>query len=207
MAPINPITGPIINNPVQQDYFEIFRERIAEILLIELQQQSTLTGNQDFNFTKIWRERTTTFNLAEVKAINLSVGSIDYDAKYRGDRQNEVVYNIDVYISKIYEGSESADQLSMEAAWHVARTIEFILDHPEYAALKAAPHVKHTEVRRIVAGEAETDGAGKLSILRIEFAVNTFSSQDVIETLQSTGSDTTVKLGESDFGFFYQINN
>lgn len=206
MEPISPITGPIINNGVQPDYFEIFRQRIAEILLVELQQQFALTSNQDFNFSKIWRERTTTFNLSELKAINLSVGSVDYADKYRGDRQNEVVYNIDIYISKIYEDQDSADQLSMEGAWHVARTIEFILDHPEYAALKAAPHVRHTEVKRIIAGEAEPDGAGKTSILRVEFAVNTYSTQDVIATSTVTGSDTTVKLGESDFGHFYQIN-
>jgi len=206
MAVINPITSPVITDEITPDFFEIFRERIAEIILIELQNQYLITGNSDYNFSKIWIERTSTFNLSEVPAINLSIGSLTYGDKHRGQRWTDVVYNIDVYTSKVHEADYFADTLSQKAVWNIARVLEYILDHPEYAALKAPPYVRHTSVGEVVMGQSEVDGAGKVSVLRLEFSVNTLSQQGVIYPINVTGIDTTVTLDQSDKGYFYQKN-
>lgn len=196
-----------INYAITDDYFEIIRDKIAEILLDELPNQATLLNNPDLNFTQIWKERTTNFNLNELPALNLSTSEVGYNDKFPGERYTTPVYFIDIYVSKIHEQNNNADQLSMDAGWRIARVIQGVLDHDEYKDLTIAPFVRHAEVRVTRAGEADSDGGGKVSIIRVEYMVDTYSSQGALDPEQILGSDTTVRLNDTEKGYFYQINN
>ena len=95
----------------------------------------------------------------------------------------------------------------MTTGWRIARVIQGILDHDEYKALTIPPYVRHSEVRVTRAGEAEADGGGKVSIIRVEYMVDTYSSQGALDPIEILGNDTTVRLDETDKGYFYVLNN
>lgn len=194
----------LIKTVIETDSFQVIRDKIAAILLDELANQSVLDENPDLAYDKIWKERRRPFNLSEIPAINLSIGSVDYAEKFRGGRKPEIVYFIDVYNSKLHDSSD-ADELVMDSIWHVVRTIQYILDHPAYGSLLLSPLISHTEITKVTPGQAEMSDGGQCGILRIEFLVKTISVEAPFDLKDLDGNDTTVKLIETDLGYYYQL--
>lgn len=195
----------LINDTIPADYFQLIRDKIAAILLDELSNQFTLSGNKDFDLSQIWNERRRPFNLSELPAVNLSIGPLSYGAKFGLQRQPEVMYWIDVYNSKLYTDDADADALSSDGAWSMLRAVQFILDHASYRTLELSPYVMHTECVRITPGEAEMSDGARCSILRLEFQVKTQSIIPANEPINWALSDSKVKIGTTELGYFYQL--
>lgn len=197
----------IINTIIPDDNFEIIRDKIAVILLEELQNQSLLQSNPLLDISKVWIERRTPFNMSELPAINVSIGEYDNTNKTLRQREKSVKYYIDSYVSQKHYESNDADELSGKGAWKVVRNCEYILQHPVYKTLGLQPGpIKHTEVQRVQAGEADTGDSAKCMVLRLEFVVEQFSTETPLTIEEVTGLDTTVKLYETEKGFYYQLD-
>lgn len=197
----------LINEVIGKDYFQLCRDNIASILLLELPNQSTLQDNEDLNFTKIWRDRKRLFNASEIPAINLSIESVNYGVKNRVQREANPIFNIDIYDSKVSTEDADADELLSESTWQIARTIQYILDNPVYATLGLSPYVMHTEVSSIESGEAVTSEDNRCSILRIKFTVKTMSILQGATPIPYSQLTTVAKLEQTEKGFIYQIIN
>lgn len=197
----------VINHIVGTDLFQSIRDRIAVILLDELAGQFTLTDDSDLNLSEIWKERRRPFNLSELPAINLSIGGINYGDKKGKQRQPEVTYNIDIYNVKVFEDDSDADQTSMDTSWKVLRVIQYILDHPHYRDLQLSPYIYHTEASRVNAGEAEMSEGGRCAVLRLEVTVKTVSEFEPIAVTPLTLGATTVKIEQTDKGYYYALTN
>lgn len=195
----------LINEAIGKDYFQLCRDNIASILLNELQSQSTLQDNEDLNFQKIWVDRKRPFNASEIPAINLSIESVNYGVKNRGQRESNPIFTIDVYDSKVSTEDADADELLSESTWQIARTIQYILDNPIYASLGLKPYVMHTEVSSIEAGQVEMSNDNRCSILRVKFAVKTMSILEGAAPVPYSQLTTVAKLSQTEKGFIYQI--
>lgn len=195
-----------IDEALGKDVFQQVRDKIAEILLDELANQATLSGNKDLEYGIIWMERRRPFNLSEIPAINLSILGINYNTKFRHQRQPDVTYTIDIYNTKNHT-EDDADELVMDSIWDVARTVQYILDHPHYASLGLTPLISHSEVVKITSGEAEMSDGARCGILRVEFKVNMISVENPFEQIALELSSTSVKIEQTDKGYFYQLQN
>jgi len=194
----------LINDTIGADLFQQSRDNIAGILLLELPNQATLQQNEDLNFSKIWCERKRPFNASEIPAINLLIDTVNYGAKNRGQREANPIYTIDVYDSKVSTADEDADKLVSDNSWQIARTIQYILDHPIYSTLGLKPYIYHTEVVSIEAGQAEMTNDNRCSILRIKFQVKTISVLNGATPITLSQLNTSVKLASTDKGYIYQ---
>lgn len=197
----------LINTIIGNDYFQLIRDKIAEILLIELANQAELSEDTELGFTQIWRERRRAFNLSELPAINLSIAGLQYADKHNGQRKTDVTFNIDIYNAKVFESVKDADELVMDNIYNITRVVQYILDHSAYRTLGLAPYIYHTEVTKVTPGEAETTEGGRCGILRIEFSVNTVSLEDPMPVIALALSNTTVKIEQTNNGFYYQLQN
>lgn len=196
-----------INEVVGKDYFQLCRDNIATILLDELPNQAILQANDDLNYSKIWCDRKRPFNASEIPAINLSIESVNYGVKNRGQRDANPIFTIDVYDSKMSTEFGDADELLSESTWQIARTIQYILDNPIYATLGLAPYVMHTEVQSIEGGQVGETEDNRCSILRIKFAVKTMSILQGATPVPVSQLTTVVNLAQTNKGFIYQIIN
>lgn len=197
----------VIDHIIGTDNFQAIRDRLAVILLDELGGQYTLTDDNDLNITQIWRERRRPFNLSELPAINLSISSITPSDKFGGQRQQEILFNIDIYDVKVYGEDTDADQTSMDTAWKVLRVISYILDHPHYRDLQLKPYIFHTETSRANAGEAEMSDGARCGVLRLEFMVKTMSEFTPLGLTPLTLGATTAKIEQTDKGYYYALTN
>lgn len=201
-----------IETLISADNFEIIRDKIAAILLDELQNQFQLSGatdperDQDLNFSKIWVSRRTPFNLSTLPAINVSISDFDNTNKTQRQRKKSVKYYIDVMHSKKHDQNGYADQLSDASVWKLIRNCEYILEHPVYSSLELSPYIFHTEVARASSGEAEIGDSGKCMIARLEFIVDTISSEKPLTPADIVGLDTKIKLHETNEGYFYKLD-
>lgn len=197
----------LIDKVIAVDNFQLIRAKVAEILLRELPNQATLSGNAYLNYSKIWVGRSTPFNLSEVPALNLMYEAQQYNSKHGVQRFPTVILSLDVYQSaKHAPGNVYADELLDARLWNVARVIQGILDHPVYRALELAPNIRHHEVTSITPGVSDFEDSGRVSMLRMTITVETNSVLLQTDPTNLAGSDTEVKLNETEKGYYYSIN-
>lgn len=195
-----------INDAAPIGRIDQVRDRIAAILLAELPRQSTLLTLPYLANLVIWKERETPFNLAELPSINLQTASVTYGDKFGSQRSMRITYYLDISTVQKHTESTFADELTVVQGYRILNVIQYILDHPEYRALGIAPNIRHTETREGPRGEATTGDGGKCSILRLEFIVDAHTDISKTDPIDLEGSDTTVTIGTTVNGFFYQQN-
>ena len=197
----------LIDKVIPVDNFQLIRAKVAEIILRELPNQATLAAKSYINYTKVWVGRSTPFNLSEVPALNLMYETQQYNNKHNLQRFPTVVLSLDIYQSaKHGAGNVYADELLDERLWNVARVIQGILDHPVYRALELAPAIRHHEVTSITPGVSDIDDSSRVAMLRMTITVETNSVLLEVDPATLAGTDTEVKLNESDKGYFYTSN-
>ena len=198
----------VISDALADGVIDIIRDRIASILLDELRNQASISSRPFLNISRIWKERETPFNKSELDpiAINLQAGEIVYGDQYQTQRVKEITYYIDIYTCQKHSTEGYADRLAVEQGFDVVNAVQFILDHPEYKALRIAPRIRNAKVSRVQRGEASLGDSGKGSIIRIEYTVTTHTNQSKTDPTTIEGNDTTVSIGTSNEGLFYQIN-
>jgi len=197
----------VISTTVTADLFQQIRDKIASILLDELDNQATLQDNTALSFEKIWMERSRPFNLSEIPAINLSIASVNYNDKFRGQRNVDATYTIDVYDYKVYTDDEDAEQVVTESNWNLIRNIQYILDHSAYANLQLKPYIFHTEVTGVDSGQGELTDGSRCGILRLKFTVKTISTLDGVAPIDLSQLNTTVTIEQTNKGYYYQLIN
>lgn len=198
----------VIDEPLVDGPIDVIRAKIASVLLDELQNQATVSNKPFLNIDRIWKERETPFNLSEVNpiAINLQVGTVDYGDKYQRLRVQEIGYFIDIYTVQKHTETDYADQLAVEQGFQVVNAVQYILDHPEYRALKLEPNIRNVKVNRIDRGEATLGDGAKGSVIRVEYSVQAHTRDSATDPGTLEGADTEVTVGNTENGFFYQIN-
>lgn len=205
----------VINTPITNDFYQLIRENIAAILIDELPNQAVLQSTDDdpennpdpdLNITKVWRERVTRFNPNELPAVNLKIGELDYTDKFQRQRNLDAQYIIDVWTSSSTTEDGPADELAEQKARKIMRNIQYILDHPHYHTLGNKPYIKHAAVDTISPANMIHDDSGRRCGMRLILNVNTMSSLQPLDLTDLAANDTTVKLNETELGYFYTLN-
>ena len=200
----------LITQVIPQQNFELVLDGIGVILELELPNQQVLDNT--FDSPTIWKERAIPLDKTEIPAVNITLSSGDYSGKDATLVAGKYHYNIDCYTQSAGTDDDPGDKLAALKLHRIIGKIRAILENPAYNTLGfARPSINRVYVAgfRIMEKKAMTDAhypSDALSnvMARISFVV------DVPEYVQLgtgkllTGSDTTVKLYETEKGYYYK---
>jgi hypothetical protein len=197
-----------IVNPISQRNFELVRDRIANILAIELTSQATLTGNSDLNAT-IQTERFVPVKDTELPLVNVMLARGDYNMFTTITQDGTYIYHIDVYTQANYTGNDRADELAFQKLQRLVGVCQAILSDSKYITLGwQRPSVERVQVNGITFAEPSNNKDSTTSVMgRLEFQVRIPESVEVKSLNLIDGYDTSVLIGNTDEGYVFSGNN
>lgn len=196
-----------INTIIPAQGFEVARNRIGEIIADELANQSTLSANPAINAT-VYLERFVPFDKTELPAVNVTLSQGSYANKKAPDGVATYNYFVDIYCASKSNDSNTGDKRASFNMQRIAGIVRYILNDPQYRTLLfAPPFITRVSVLDFNIKEPSTGGADGSNIImgRLNIEVLVVESQDLLIALILDGQNTSIKLEESDSGFFYQI--
>jgi len=187
--------------------FELIRDRIAQILALELANQAVLQSNTLFN-GKVWVERFIRFDKTELPAINVYFSDASYDHNTAITARGTNTYNIDLHCSAKHENGSDGDKLSMFKLQKLAGVIRAILEDPAYIRLDFANGViQHTSVSSLRVSEPSQEDSFLITSGRLVFTVLSNENTRDLQPIDASEYTTSVTIGETDKGFYFETIN
>lgn len=197
MSKISEIIGP--------QNFELVRDKIAEILAIELAEQFVLSGDADINAT-VWLERFVPFNYNDSPAVNVSIGTIQNPSKDSASSVSELTINVDAIFSAKTDNSDNGDSLAQVKSHKLIGKCRAILETPAYDVLdfaRSSDGIGHTSVQSIDFASKESGDAVSVAMSRMKFLVKVSETVPLVGTVPLVESNTRVTLELTDKGYRY----
>lgn len=193
------ITGVI---PAQN--FEIIRNRICSILLLELETQFLRTYDTDLNIEKIYMERMVPFDHTELPALNVGIERGDYGSYHQG--QADAIYRYFIESNTKANTNEyvRGDEKAKARVQKLLGKCRYILEDPAYRTLGFDPGIiSHRHVESFVFAEATRNDLENTTMSRLILVVKTIETNVLKDTVVVGGNDTRVFLNESDKGYYW----
>lgn len=199
----------LINGIIEQQNFELVRDKIGEILKIELQNQFSLNPTLKVLDSKVFVERFIKFDKSELPAINVFFNSGNYSNQTALKQDGTYQYNIDMFTSAKSTDLKRGDSLSLVNLQRLAGVVRSILQSSFYIRLGfAAPSISHRSVKSIQISEPQQNMDGSnmmygrliLEVIFEETAIN-------FVPINLACNDTTIKLFETEKGYEWQVCN
>lgn len=195
----------LITNIIPPDNFELVRDAIGAMLLLELTEQKSLAGPAFPEDVNIYRERIKPIQADESLYLNVLLDSATYGQYTPKDQQGRTIYFIDICTTGKASDDLTGDLDSSNRLHRFIRMCRYILASSLYPTLGITPGIvggKYVEsfatAEPIHLGESSYSRMG-----RISFAVRIQESQLLAIPEALAGSDTTVKLEETEHGYKY----
>lgn len=134
--------SPLITQQIAPQNFELIRDRIGEILMVEFANQKTYSNNADITPTRVEIE-----GFVDIDEDNFPLISIHlYDGKYEkkdygGDVPGEYCFYIDIYTGAPSTSDTAGDQVATVNLVKMVGMVRAILDNPVYGTLAFDPSV------------------------------------------------------------------
>lgn len=199
-----------ILNPIPQQNYELVRDRIAEILFTELENQYFLTYNQDFNIAAVWVERSSPFDHTECPTVNVSFGTGSFDNKDNKNIDGTYLFNIDCFTkAKATEGQSinGGDQRSTLKLHRLMGLVRAILSNPQYNTLSfAKPSISNVHVVSMDIADSKSDSEN-VAMGRVVLSVRIPEVCELKSANVIDGTDTAVKMNLTDKGYVFTGSN
>lgn len=200
----------LITSAIPSQNFELIRDRIGEILLLELTNQHTITPTYP-NITKVWIERFIPFDAnLDMPTVVVSIDNSGFDNKTQVKRDGTTTYNIDIYTNASTSAANGpGDQYAMVQMNKIAGMIAAILSAPAYTTLLFANgKVGGTMVKGFFVGDKRKIKDALSDVIgRMIFEVRAIETNIITATpVPLERATTTIKLNTSDFGFYYDFD-
>lgn len=203
----------LITQAIANGNLELIRDRIASILLDELNNQATLQAASDpdlaeqLNQINIYGERFYPVNDSNFPAILIFFFNGDFDEKSQHSKRGTYHYYIDLLAKAESTLENNADHLAALRVQRIAMLINAILEDPNYLTLgfpASAGVVQRTLVRNIKRTEEENthDALGAI-MYRMIFEVVTAERTQTINGVPLSLSTTNVRIAQTDLGYQY----
>ena len=196
-----------IKKIIPAQFFEVIRNRIAEILVDELDCQVLLTYDTDLE-AKVFLERFTPFDNTEMPAINVSFSAGDYNNQTARDVDGTYSYFIDVFTQAKTTDDDRGDKLAMFKLHKLLGVCRAIIQNPIYKTLGfQPPFIMSRQISSIAIAqprEGET-----LSVVMGRLILTIVAPEDIqlLTAKLIKGFDTQVKLALTDKGYIYSGDN
>ena len=191
---------PKIPHVIQTRNFEHVRRRVAEILQIELNNQSEIGYDEDLDLT-VWEERITPISHAEKRVVNVRLNSDEFDNFFQLNKDGTISIAVDVYATYAGDGS-----LSMKKLQKILGVIDAILSDSRYKTLGfAKPSLSRVQVNSIeIADQKVQHDATNTCIGRVNLSVRVQETVEPVTPTLLDGYDTIVLISDSDSGYQYE---
>lgn len=197
----------MISKVIPESGFEIVKKRIGFVLKSELENQKSLQG---FNFPiNIFVDRITPFDKSEVLVINVRFDSLSKSNQSQYGSHDTITYNVDVFSTASQKSSNRGDELSSDLRDKISALCAAILQSNIYITLGLENNsIMSTNVEGIDTYEAANNQDGKfVSMCRLNYSVKLYQDYEVWEGVEANQNLTDVKLGLSELGYKYELNN
>lgn len=196
----------LINNIIPKQGFELVRDAIGAILLIELNNQKTLQGNTAFPETitgNILAESLIAEDSAFPLRINVLIDSATYGNMTQKDAMGRNLYFIDIFTSGI-SSSDSAFRRDKFLGM-----VNYIFRSAQYRMLGLpAGTVGGTYIESFATLDPyKKEDTNFTSFARIQLAVRIYENASAWDALALNGIGTTVNLELTDKGYIFVYNN
>lgn len=198
---------PRIQGIIPSQAFEIIRNRIADILIDELQNQKDYTGDEDLNID-ITIEQRVAFDKSELTRMNIVMTDGDFDNTQQGQADGNYKYNVDVIGSSPSDDDNQGDTLSSILVQKIIGKAYAIMTNAQYRTLGFNPGsggVQRVSVTPISIGNLTQGDARNTMVARMVVTVKATQTTELLQGRLAEGYDTEIKIGESDRGFKYTI--
>lgn len=193
--------------PIPPQKFELIRNRIAEILYIEIENQWVLSYDADL-IIPVWVERTVPYDHNEAPCINVNLANGNYDNKDATIVDGTYQYNIDCYTKAKANGVDGGDKLATIKLHRLLGVCRAILENQAYFNLAFdQPYIGHTEVSSLSIAEPGNKDADHVMMGRLTFTVRAPETSELKEANLIEGYDTSVKLLLTDKGYVFSGDN
>ncbi|MGC4058181.1 MAG: hypothetical protein QM743_08690 [Chitinophagaceae bacterium] len=155
-------------------------------------------------FNKVWIDRVAPFNDEEMPAVNVSLGSGDYDNESPRSSDGTYVFFIDVYSNAKETDNKDAEERACSRLDRIVGAIRAILKHPDYRTLDfPAPSLSRVTITGFQKGLANPQDATSAKAARIQFTVRVQETVQLAEGVPLGSNYTTVKLAGTDKGYLW----
>ncbi len=197
-----------INIDIPQSNFELVRDKVAEIIKLELDNQAMRQNNSDFT-CEVFIERFSNVNEDEGNVIIVSVDTCELDNQTPVSQSNEQKINIDVFCAAASSQTSPGYEKSGKLITRLCGMITYILQSTVYDRLGFANgiverrSVKNMRFARI----SDEQDAFYSRMGRVELMVKTNQTYTGIEPITAAGYDTIMKIALTEKGYKLTYNN
>jgi hypothetical protein len=193
----------LINYTIPKRSFEPIRDRIAEILFIELNNQY-LRYNPECNVDGVYVERKKPIDQTELTFVNVSVISGAFDNKTQGSKDGTYQYAIDIFTRSASESNKPGDKESQLKLESLLSICDYILEDPQYKTLLFPPgFIGGILVGEMQIREQNAEDASNIAMGRLILTVRTGENNLLKYAPLLQQSFTISNLAYSDKGYQY----
>jgi len=198
----------VIVNPIGPRAFELIRDRVGEILIEELSNQSAISYNENLDAT-VYIERSIAFTPAEMPCVNVTLSRGEFDNATILKKVGTYNYNIDCFTRSVTTDEQDGDALSMFKLHQLMGVIDAILSDTKYLTLGfVPPFISGVAVNELsIAEPKRTEDSHSVMMGRLSLVVMVPENVELLEGVLIDGFDTQVKIGETEQGFIYSGDN
>ena len=196
----------LIDNIIAPRVFELIRDKISEILAVEIANQFILTSDESINAT-VWLERYVPFDKVDLPAINVCLASGSYDDTSVVDQDGDFTYYIDVYTSAKTTNSQRGYLTSSLTCQRLTGIVQGILSDAKYKNLGFSEKIISNRTLRefSILEPQNTKDAISMVMARLTFNVRATDDEKLIEGITVGEALTTTKLNDSENGLYYEV--
>lgn len=197
----------LINTIIPQQSFEVVRDRIGEIIGVELANQALLSFNYDLD-PDVWVNRFVPFDKEEIPAVNITINGIGFEDHHVKQSDGTVQYNIDVYTQAKTNKDDAGDQLAMAKLHRLMGVVRAILKNPKFKTLAFAPgFIMSSTINNMAFAEPNSDDGTSTVMGRLVMSVKMPETTELINPNNIDGWDSQIKLELTDQGYKYVGGN
>lgn len=198
----------LITSIIPAQNFELIRDQIRAILLLELTNQGVLDNT--FIVPSIWCERMTIFDKEELPSVNICLYKGDYERKSRLGTHGTYTYLLEVYTNSATTNENPGDKLAAQKMQRIIGKILAILGNPAYETLgfsrSVISGIEHTEISSFkIDSNGEVNDALYSTKGTIAFMVKVPEGVQLGSGNLCTLANSVVTLEETTNGYQYQF--
>lgn len=194
-----------ITNVIPKQGFEVVRDRVADILAIEIDAQAQLSYEAYLDLVSVHVEMANPIDKIEMPYIVVSYASTDFSNKHQGSEDGLNTYYADVYTSAKTTPTNPGDKIAAFRCQKLLGLCRYIMADPIYKTLGlATPYISRVANVDIKMGEVSKSDAINTCMGRLTISVVCNESNKLIIPNLIDGYTTSIKLDETDLGYFYE---
>ena len=194
----------IIDEAIPVQAHELIRDRIGEILAVELPRQATLNSDDNLSAT-VFIERFAKIDRSEGPVVNVTFEAWEELSKDATMQKNRYTFNVDCYHQSKATSSGRGDTLAQMHLQRLMGVCRGVINHSKYKTLAFDPPFIgwRSANKAQIQLQTEAQGAASMVMGRVVVTVEATQTELVSQGVLIKGWISTVKLSETDLGYVF----